>query len=98
MTVLTEVLLEEGYNSTDELVRDWALMMALSRQEQYRAECEFFERKHHKSFEQFERLAHQKKGHEDFEQEEDIEDWEFSTTALKWWQARVEELRDAASN
>ena len=96
MAVLTELLLEEGYNSTDELVRDWALMIALSRLEQYRAECEFFEKKHNTSFEQFERVAHQKKGHEDFEQEEDIEDWEFSANALRWWQAKVEELRNAA--
>ncbi len=92
MTVLTEVLLEEGYNSTDELARDWALMVALSRLEQYQAECDFFKKKYHMSLEQFEHLAHQKKGHEDFEQEADIEDWEFSTNALKWWQARVEKL------
>jgi hypothetical protein len=79
MTVLTEVLLEEGYNSTDELVRDWALLVALSRLEQYQAECEFFEKKHNMSLEQF-------------GQEEDIEDWEFSCNALKWWQAKAKEL------
>lgn len=92
MTVLTEVMLEEGYNSTDELVRDWALMIALSRLEQYQAECEFFEKKHNMSLEQFERLIHEEKGHEDFGQEEDIEDWEFSCNALKWWQAKAKEL------
>lgn len=92
MTVLTEVLLEEGYNSTEELVRDWALMVALSRLEQYQAECELFEKKHKMSLEQFERLVHREKGHEDFGQEEDIEDWEFSVNALKWWQAKAKEL------
>ena len=94
MTVLSEVLLEEGYNSMDELARDWALMVALSLLEQYQAECEFFEKKYNMPLEQFERLVHQKKGCEDFEQEEDIEDWEFSANALKAWQAKVEALRN----
>lgn len=96
MSILTEVLLEEGYNSTDELARDWVLMVALSRLEQYQAECEFFEKKYNTSFEQFERLTHQKKGVEDFRQEDDIDDWEFSANALKWWQVKVEALRNAA--
>ncbi|NJN99398.1 MAG: hypothetical protein HC875_37530 [Anaerolineales bacterium] len=98
MTVLSEVLLEEGYHSTDELARDWALMVALARLEQYQAECEFFEKKYNLPWEQFDRLVHREKGHEDFEQEEDIEDWEFSANALKWWQAKVEELGYAAGD
>jgi hypothetical protein len=98
VTALTEVLLEEGYSSSHELVRDWALMMALSRLEQYRAECEFFERKHGMPLEQFECLVHEKKGQEDFEQEEDIEDWEFCVSALKWWQAKIEKLRHVADS
>ncbi len=96
MTALTEVLFEEGYDSSEELIRDWTLMMALSRLEQYQAECEFFERKYNMTLEEFEHLAHEQKGQEDFEQEEDIEDWEFSAQALNWWQAKVEELHRAA--
>jgi len=93
--VATDILMEEGYNSTDELLRDWSLMVALTRVEQYRAECEFFERKYKMTLIQLEQKARQVKGQELFEQEEDLEDWEFSTQALNWWQTRVEELKYA---
>ncbi len=88
MTAFTEVLLEQGYDSSEELIRDWSLMVALSRLEQYQAEYEFFERKYNMSLEKLEYLAHEQKGQEDFEQEEDLDDWEFSVQALKWWQAK----------
>ncbi len=97
MTAFTEVLLEQGYDSSEELIRDWSLMVALSRLEQYRAECEFFERKYNMSLEELEHLAHKQKGQEDFGQEEDIEDWEFSVQALKWWQTKAEDLHRAAN-
>lgn len=96
MTGLTEILLEEGYNSTDELIRDWTLMVALSRVEQYQAEYDFFVRKYNVTLEEFEQQIHAEKGQEDFEQEDDLTDWEFSTHALAWWQAKVEELNRAA--
>jgi hypothetical protein len=35
------------------------------------------------------------KEREDFAEEADAEDWEFSLNALKWWQGKVEELRGA---
>jgi hypothetical protein len=95
MTILTDVLRQEGYTSACDLLHDWALMTALSCLDQYRAECEAFETKYHMSLDEFERLAHRQKGVEDFQQEEDIEDWEFCASALKWWQARVQELRRA---
>ncbi|MEW5961128.1 MAG: hypothetical protein AB1801_25660 [Chloroflexota bacterium] len=97
MTALTEVIIEEGYNSTDELMRDWALMVALTRVDQYQAECEFFEQKYGVKYEEFERQVHANEGYEDFEHEEDLDDWEFSTHALKWWQGKAEELHRAAN-
>ena len=98
MSVATEVLLEAGYNSADELVQDWALMIALSKIEQYQAECEFFEKKYGAKFNNIEQLVHQEKGIESFQQEEDLEDWEFSQQALEWWQMRVKELGNATAN
>ena len=98
MSATTEVLLESGYNSADELVQDWALMIALSKIEQYQAECEFFEKKYGAKFNNIEQLVHQEKGIESFQQEEDLEDWEFSQQALEWWQMRVKELGNATAN
>lgn len=98
MTVLSDVLRQEGYSSARDLLRDWALMTALSRLDQYGAQCEAFEAKYHMSLDELERLAHRKKGAEDFQREEDIEDWEFCASALNWWQAKVQELRRAGDS
>ncbi len=40
MNAATQILLEDGYRSADEVFRGWALMTAASKLEQYRAECE----------------------------------------------------------
>lgn len=95
MTALTEVLLKEGYASSNELVRDWTLLIALSKLEQYQAEREFFEKKYNAPFEQVEQQVHQTRNQEDFAQEAELEDWEFAISALKWWQGKVEELHRA---
>jgi len=94
MEVLKEILVGEGYSSPDELIRDWALITALSKVEQYRAECEFFRRKYGMELEEFESLLRERKGQEDFEKEEDLEDWEFAASALKWWEKKLKELQD----
>ena len=98
MNATTQVLLEDGYRSTDEVFRGWALMTAMSKLEQYRAECESLAKKHGQTLADFERSAHAVKGREDFGAEEDLEDWEFAAQALAWWQAKIEELRGAASS
>ena len=98
MEVLKEILIREGYSSPDELIRDWALITALSKVEQYRAECELFRRKYGMELEEFESLLRERKGQEDFEKEEDLEDWEFAASALKWWERKLEELRDAVGS
>jgi hypothetical protein len=90
-----EVLLREGYRSSDDFMRDWALILALSKLERYRAEIDFFEKKYRMTFQEFESLLHDKKGQEDFQKEEDVEDWEFSISALSWWEEKVGELRSA---
>ena len=98
MSATTEVLLESGYNSADELVQDWVLMIALSKIEQYQAECEFFEKKYGAKFNDVEQQAHKETGAESFQQEEDLEDWEFANKALGWWQTQVKELGNVAAN
>jgi hypothetical protein len=98
MNATTQVLLEDGYRSTDEVFRGWALMTAMSKLEQYRAECESLAKKHGRTLAEFESAAHAVKGREDFGTEDDLDDWEFAAHALAWWQAKIEELRVAASS
>jgi hypothetical protein len=97
MNVATQVLLEDGYHSTDEVFRGWALMTAMSKREQYRAECESLAKKHGRTLAEFESAVHAAKDREDFGTEDDLEDWEFAAHALAWWTAKIEELRGAAS-
>jgi hypothetical protein len=98
MNATTHVLLEDGYRSTDEVFRGWALMTAMSKLEQYRAECESFAKKHSQTLVEFESTTHAVTGREDFGAEDDLADWEFAAHALVWWQAKIEELRGAASS
>jgi hypothetical protein len=98
MNTATQILLEDGYRSTDEVFRGWALMTAMSKLEQYRAECESFAKKHGQTLVEFESTAHAVKDREDFGPEDDLEDWEFAAHALVGWQVKIEELRVAASS
>jgi len=98
MDSLNEVLLREGYSSPHALIKDWALIVALSKVEQYRADCDFFQKKYNMSMEEFESSLHRETGSEDFEKEDDINDWEFSLEAQKWWEKKIRELQDAADN
>jgi hypothetical protein len=97
LTATAEILLEEGYRSTDGLFRGWALLTAMSRVEQYQAECEAFQKKYGRSLTEFERRMHSSQGREDFAAEDDLDDWAFASEALRWWRSKTEELRIAAA-
>ncbi len=86
----------EGYASEEGLLRDVYLLQALTKIEQYGAECEFFEKKYSVDLKTFERQLHRDKGKENFQKEEDLEDWEFAHNALYWWEKKLKELRRAA--
>jgi hypothetical protein len=93
--LVEEVLQKEGYRSTDDFMKDWAFFLALSKQDQYRAEIDFFEKKYCMKFMEFDSLLHGEKGKEDFQKEEDAEDWEFSLNALRWWEEKIREIENA---
>jgi len=93
--IINEILFEDGYLSSDDVLKDWSVMIALSRIDQFRAEKESFENKHKKSFDSYEKNLHAVKGKEDFEKENDLEDWEFAGKALIWWEEKLQALRNA---
>jgi hypothetical protein len=45
------------------------------------------------SLETFENEIHAQKGFEDFQQEGDLEDWEFACKALSWWEDKFREIK-----
>jgi len=93
-TVL-EIISKEGLGSTDIVIKEWALMIALSKIDKYQSECDFFSHKYNMSFKDFDVYLHENKGKEIFRKEEDFEDWEFSLNALKWWSSKARDLRNA---
>ena len=95
MTIATDILIEEGYTSIDELVQEWSFMVALTKVEQYQAECAYFQQKYQSSLDDFEQRLHAVKGQEDFGKEEDLSDWKFAINALKWWQTKTRDLQYA---
>ena len=88
-----EILFKEGYTSPEHFIRDSALIIALSKIDQYKAECDSYKEKYGMEMEELEVILHKKKGAEDFEKEEDLEDWEFAVHAVRWWQEKADELR-----
>ena len=93
MEASEEVLFSEGYDSPSALIRDWALIVSLSRVEQYRSECDFFQNKYGMTMEDFESHLNEERGHEDFEKEDDMAACQFSLEALKWWEEKVKNLQ-----
>ena len=93
-SIIKDILLEDGYSSSDDLVKDWSIFVALSRIEQYRAEKEAFEQKYGMSLSEFENEVHAHKGGEDFSKEEDLEDWEFACKALIWWEDKLRAIQN----
>lgn len=93
-----EILLREGYESLGSFIHDSVLIIALSKIDQYEAECDLFAGKHGMSLEDLESILHKDRGSEDFEKEEDLEDWEFAVHAVKWWKERADELRTSQTH
>ena len=91
--VAREILFKEGYTSSESFIRDSALIIALSKIEQYKAECDSYKGKYGMEMEELKAILHKDKGSEDFKKEEDIEDWEFAVQAVRWWQEKADELR-----
>ena len=92
---LGDIIKNEGYSSADAFVRDAAYLVALSKLEQYRAECQFFENKYGTGLDAFLNKLRDSKESEDFKQEEDLEDWRFAAQTAEWWEQKVRELRSA---
>lgn len=93
MKIKESILAEQGYTSDQAMLRDYYLLHALSKVEQYRSECEFFEDRYQMKLHEFEKSLHRTKGNEDFDKENDCEDWEFAYNALKYWKQKVKEIQ-----
>jgi hypothetical protein len=96
MEPVEEILLKEGYESKDEIIRENALMIALTKAEFYKSECDLFRSRYGSTLIEFDSLLHDGKGKEDFKKEEDYEDWEFAESALIWWSKKILEIKNAA--
>jgi len=92
---IDDILSQEGYSSGGAFLADSVYCLALAKVEQYRAESEFFEKKHGTELAEFRQFLRSVKGREDFSAEEDLEDWEFAGVALRWWEEKVKELKRA---
>ncbi len=89
---IAEILNKTG--QTESMVlREYLILTGLSKMSRYEAEYARFERKYGESLESFRDMFSQKHNEEDFEQEDDLMDWEFVNAALNWWQSRIPELR-----
>lgn len=92
---IAKVLVEGGFESEGEAMRDLSLTIALSQLSKYEREYERFKRKYHLDFVEFSQRVERETGREDFAVEDDLNDWEFAWRALRLWRERVEILKNA---
>lgn len=86
------VFLESHETDEEGALVEVSLMIAISKRDKYLSECKRFEDKYKMTFDALETKARAEKGKEDFEIEDDLNDWEFALTSLKWWDSKVVEL------
>lgn len=91
---ITRILAEGGFESEAEAMKDLSLTIALAKVSRYEREYERFKRKYNLDFTDFLRRIEGKIEEENFEEEDDLKDWEFAWRALNLWQERVKMLKN----
>lgn len=91
---ISEVLDKTG-RTESMVLREHLILTGFAKLSRYEAECALFEKKYGESLESFRELVNRRRQEEDFAQEDDLMDWEYTDAALKWWRAQLEELRRA---
>ena len=77
------------------VLREHFIMMGLAKLSRHEAQCVLFEKKYNESLDSFQARM-QEEGKENFEEEDDLMDWEYADAALQWWKAQIEEIKSAA--
>lgn len=81
----------------EELVKEISLLIALSKRDRYKLENDKFEQKYQMSIDNFEKMLHSQKNHEEYDKENDLDDWEFAIASQNWWEKGIEELLDVSN-
>ena len=84
-----------NYHDENEALIDFAILSASSKYTEFYDECQKFENKYGKSFDDFEREVMKKVGTEKFEEEDDLMAWKFAKESMDYWKNRLEELKSA---
>ncbi len=92
---ITKILVEGGFKSEEEAMKDLSLTIALAKVSRYEGECARFKRKYNLDFSDFLKRVEGKVDEEDFAEEDDLKDWEFAWRALNLWRERAEMLKNA---
>ncbi|PIU64350.1 MAG: hypothetical protein COS84_08505 [Armatimonadetes bacterium CG07_land_8_20_14_0_80_40_9] len=93
--IIRDVLMEDGYESKDQVVDSFTIMIVLSKIDKYKSECAKYEKKYDCSLDALKSRIEKMEGEEEFEIEDDLMDWEFAENAKKLWQKRLEVLNSA---
>lgn len=76
------------------ILRNYALNLVYSRAHKYEAENMHFEKKYGCKFSEFKQKIESMKNDENFEWEDDLMDWEFAVENLKYWQEKIQDIRN----
>ncbi|MBF0228134.1 MAG: hypothetical protein HQK63_00845 [Desulfamplus sp.] len=92
--IIRDILQQTG-QTEQAIIRDHLTLQGFEKKSKFEAECIYFESKYGCKLEDF-RKSLEIDNKEYFEKEDDLMDWEYACSSLKWWQSRLEELSIAA--
>ena len=91
--VLSHIYKEMG-QSSELLLKNYALDFALAKFQKYEAEKKLYKSKYDCSFNDFKKKVEGMENDENFEWEDDLRDWEFAVENFKLWKAKIRELEN----
>ena len=69
-----------------------SLLIAISKRDKYRMECQQYEKKYQMEVSEFEKRLHSNVNQEDYKGESDLDNWESALSSLNWWEKQIKEL------
>ena len=90
--VLAHIYQEMG-QSSELLLKNYALDFSLSKFQKYDAEMKLFKKKYDCSFKNFKKKVAVMENDENIEWEDDLKDWEFAEEKFRLWRTKIRDLK-----
>lgn len=81
-----------NYDTVEEAGIEMLFLQARSKLSEYKSQIEEFEKKYNMPFELFQKKIQQMVNEEDFDEEDDLMEWQYAYENKQYWQKKIKEL------